>query len=252
MRKRFIFLLSLTAASFTITTSLFWIFESGRNPAVRDFFDVAWWWVVTSATVGYGDIVPITRAGRIVGIAAIISGFLAFANLLALMAESAHNHLERRSRGNVKVKCRNHIVLCEYTAVTDELIQSLPACKKMAGLEVVIVSDLVSQNPYPQHHFVNGVPINPAMLQRANVAAAKYVFIFANLRFADPDVKTLHVASRVLKLNPSATVFVEWVNPGSDLLAYAPPGLLFMDSRELVKRILSNRTIDPMEWLPKA
>ena len=49
----------------------------------KDFpsFGLAVWWaIVTLATVGYGDVVPTTVAGRIVGSAVIILGvtFLAF------------------------------------------------------------------------------------------------------------------------------------------------------------------------------
>jgi voltage-gated potassium channel len=44
------------------------------------FGDAAWWAIVTLATVGYGDIVPTTTAGRVVGSALIIFGvtFLSF------------------------------------------------------------------------------------------------------------------------------------------------------------------------------
>lgn len=46
----------------------------------QTFGDAVWWAVVTLGTVGYGDIVPTTTAGRIVGSALIIFGvtFLSF------------------------------------------------------------------------------------------------------------------------------------------------------------------------------
>jgi voltage-gated potassium channel len=247
MKKR-IQLLAVTAlASLVISTALMLYFEQD-NEKIRNVGDVVWWWVVTSATVGYGDIVPVTWQGRLVGIFAIMTGFFVFANLVALAAESAHAFFERRVRGIAQVTARDHIVICEYTAVADELIQSLAKSPDLADREVVIISDLVSQNPYPQHHFVNGVPINPAILRRANVQHADYVFVFANLRFADPDVKTLHVALRVIDLNPRARVMVEMVDPNNDLLTHAPPGLMVMDSRELLRAILRDRFIDLSPW----
>jgi hypothetical protein len=114
---------------------------------------------------------------------------------------------------------------------------------------VVIISDLVPRNPYPEHHYVNGVPINPAALRLAGVEAADYVFVFANLRFADPDVKTLHVALRVFDLNPTATVLAEMVDPHNDLLEHAPAGMVVMESRELIRSVLRDRRIDPMAWV---
>ena len=206
---------------------------------------------MTSATVGYGDIVPVTTAGRVVSVLTIVLGFFVFANSVALIAQSVHNFLERRSLGTVQVKVRDHIVICEYTAVADELIQSLPGCSNLAGTQVAIVTSLVSRNPYPQHCFVFGVPINPAALRLANIQEARYVFVFANLRFADPDVKTMHIAARVMKLNPHAKVFVELVNPKSGLLEDTPSAVVVLDSRELIRCILAGRPLDPTAWLPE-
>ncbi len=49
-------------------------FEMGVNPRVHTFFDGVWWAIVTTATIGYGDIYPITTGGRIVAIILIFSG----------------------------------------------------------------------------------------------------------------------------------------------------------------------------------
>ena len=76
--------------------------------------------------------------------------------------------------------------------------------------------------------------------------------MFANLRFADPDVKTLHVAQRVVDLNPKATVLTEMVDPRNDLLEHAPEGLVVMDSRELMRSVLRDRSIDVMSWIGRA
>ncbi len=46
----------------------FHYFEYGVNPNVKSYFDSIWWAMVTTATIGYGDIYPITIGGRIVAI----------------------------------------------------------------------------------------------------------------------------------------------------------------------------------------
>ncbi|MDP3981555.1 MAG: ion channel [Chlamydiota bacterium] len=252
IRKRIKALLYVGAVSLLITTVLFWFFEHLHNVQIHNYFDVLWWWVVTSATVGYGDIVPVTWQGRVVAIAAIITGFYIYTNFIAIIAESVHHYLERHSRGKKQVRVRDHIVICEYTAVADELIQALPKDPALGSKRIVVVSDLVTHNPYHQHLFVFGVPINPDVLGQANTAFATHIFIFANFRFADPDIKTLHIASRVRDMNPDAVIFAELVNPQSDLVKYISRNVVVMPSRQLVETVLRDKTFYIHPWLEQA
>ncbi len=245
MRGRIKILAFVSIVSFAICVFFFWLVEHEKNPNVKTAFDAVWWWVVTSASVGYGDIVPVTKAGRVVGILTIISGFFVFANFISLVAESMHEYFERRNKGLAHIEAEHHIVICEYTAVADELIQSLPELPEFAKREVVVVSDLISRSPYPQYHFVCGVALNPMALKMASVAKADYIFVFANLRFADPDIKTLHTASRIMALNSSAKIFVEMVKPSSDMLQYMNGRVIPMDSRTLMELVLQDKHIDP-------
>ena len=69
------------------------------------FGDALWWSVVTVATVGYGDIVPTTTEGRLVGAALIIFGvtflsFLAATVISMFVAQDQHEQavVERHLR----------------------------------------------------------------------------------------------------------------------------------------------------------
>lgn len=60
-----LFVLLLTV---TISASLMYMLENEEQPNVFTSIPVAMWWAIeTLTTVGYGDIVPVTAAGRIVG-----------------------------------------------------------------------------------------------------------------------------------------------------------------------------------------
>jgi voltage-gated potassium channel len=235
----------ITLGSLVASTTLFYVFEHGPNTQVEGLSDSLWWWIVTAATVGYGDMVPVTPGGRIATVLAILTGFFVFTHLVALIAESVHAFMERRERGTAQVRASDHIVVCEYTAVADEVIARFEQIPQFAGRDLVVVSDLVTQNPLPQHSFVQGVPFSPEALRKASIAAARYVFVFANLRFADPDLKSLHIAARVFAQNPRATIFVELLDPAIDLLAHCSGNIIPLASRSLIERVLRSQPIDP-------
>jgi voltage-gated potassium channel len=44
------------------------------DPAIGTFGDALWWAVTTVTTVGYGDVVPVSASGRVVGAALMLTG----------------------------------------------------------------------------------------------------------------------------------------------------------------------------------
>jgi len=243
MKSRIYFLTILLLISFIINTVIFYYAEIGVNPHVHTYFDVVWWWTVSSTTVGYGDVYPVTVVGRFSAIISIIVGVFFYTNIITIIAESVHVAFEKHIRGLAQVNCKNHIVICEYTAFADELIQEIGKFEKFAGKEMVIVTDLVETNPYPQHFFVRGVPINPFNLKRANINYADYIFVFSNIRFKDPDVKSLHLLSRIKKLNQHAKIYIELENPQDELVDYLDPSVTVVESRRLLEDLLKYKSI---------
>ena len=61
--------------------------DVGEHGRISSFFDALWWSLSTITTVGYGDIFPITTAGRIVGGITMLVGISTFAIVTAKVAE---------------------------------------------------------------------------------------------------------------------------------------------------------------------
>lgn len=70
-----------SAVAFTMTEDV------GANGRVQSFFDALWWSSTTITTVGYGDIAPVTVAGRLVGVVTMVVGISTFAVVTAKVAE---------------------------------------------------------------------------------------------------------------------------------------------------------------------
>jgi voltage-gated potassium channel len=77
-------------AGFTLITSAvgFTLAEDvGKDGRVRSFFDALWWAGATITTVGYGDIYPITAAGRVIAIFTMLVGISTLAVVTARIAQ---------------------------------------------------------------------------------------------------------------------------------------------------------------------
>jgi voltage-gated potassium channel len=60
--------------------------EHATNPGFATFGDALWWGIVTLTTVGYGDIVPKTAAGRVSGVAIMFTGIAVLGVLAGSLA----------------------------------------------------------------------------------------------------------------------------------------------------------------------
>lgn len=82
------FALGLAGMTWLTSAVAFTIVEDvGPGRPVESFFDSLWWSLTTITTVGYGDLYPVTTAGRIVGALTMLVGVAAVAILTAKIAE---------------------------------------------------------------------------------------------------------------------------------------------------------------------
>ena len=70
-----------SAAAFTLAEDV------GDGGRVHSFFDALWWSTATITTVGYGDVYPVSAAGRIIGGFTMVVGISTFAVVTAKVAE---------------------------------------------------------------------------------------------------------------------------------------------------------------------
>ncbi len=80
------------------------LLEQDTNPAFATISDGLWWAFVTLTTVGYGDIVPITPAGRMLAVVTMLFGItlysLMIANLTHFVEEISDDDDDKGSKNN--------------------------------------------------------------------------------------------------------------------------------------------------------
>ncbi len=81
---------------------VFYYFETGVNLNVDSYWDATWWALCTISTVGYGDIVPVTNAGRAVGAFLIIVGVTFFLGFMAVLVSVMSTFIAEEQKNSKK------------------------------------------------------------------------------------------------------------------------------------------------------
>ncbi|HMK53847.1 MAG TPA: ion channel [Methanobacteriaceae archaeon] len=130
----------------------FFLVESGVNPEVTTFEDSLWYVIQTITTVGYGDVVPDTQWGRLIGVIAMISAIGISSLLTAATTSSLMNKLradreklEKRSVDYIK-KLNQRIYNLESTMAKEENVKEIKADLNNIKSEIEELKELIKKN----------------------------------------------------------------------------------------------------------
>jgi len=155
------------------------------NSVIKDFFDAIWWSLVTITTVGYGDLVPITFWGRIIGIIFIFLGFTIFSIFTAFIASSFIDKKIKERKGLNKITEKNHILICGWNNSAKKILDYISRLDPAEIPNIALVNELDEgdfsslQNHYPdlQIKFIIGDFTNQEILLKANIKDAKHIIL---------------------------------------------------------------------------
>jgi len=227
--------LPLVIAVFVFLSSwlTMWLLEPAGN-AITKPENYWWYFVVTAATVGYGDLFPESVGGRMVGAYVIVGGIVTLTVLFTQLADYVQSIRGRRMRGIVGLDLSNHVVVLGYLpGRTERIVNELTA---EGRLEVALCAwDEVAQNPMPEHpavHFVRGDLANVDVMTRACVDRARTALIDGR-----DDNESLAIAVAVDHVKPDIHMVValrdlgrcehlRYVNPAVQCVQWHMPFLL--------------------------
>ena len=170
---------------------------------------------------------PATLAGRAIGIGLAFAGVVLAALLTGRLASAWVERSLKEGRGMTDLsKLKGHFVICGWKAALDALLGDLVAIDPtlrseqfvlIAAVDPDKVEAIRGRTDIRQLHFVNGDPLEEAVLARANVRQARRILVLADdtgtHSAAEADARTVMTVITVAELAPEAYVCAELLDP---------------------------------------
>jgi voltage-gated potassium channel len=129
--------------------------RDAQTATIKTAGDALWWCMETITTIGYGDEVPVTNAGRIVGVWLMIVGVGLFGTFTAFVANEFLAPQARRATANDETR----ELLRRQQELLDRLdarLDALEATNRAGASEVVVAHEPAEGDPSPSGRDVEG------------------------------------------------------------------------------------------------
>ena len=216
---------TLTGIMLLVASLAMFLVEQGDNKSLHGFLDSVWWALVTVTTVGYGDIVPKTVAGRIIGFIIMASGLALVSLMTASIASVFVSRKIKEGKGLEDIRETDHIVVCGWNEGGISLIQGLYNQSKPKVPVIVLVNELPREEVDAilyhfkdlQFRYVRGNFTKEEILGRANVRRARAAIILTDTQSAHPaekaDERTIFGCMAIKSMAPKVKTCAELRDP---------------------------------------
>ncbi|MDD3051738.1 MAG: ion channel [Candidatus Cloacimonetes bacterium] len=198
--------------------------KSNHEVPIDSVFDAVWWAIATITTVGYGDVVPQSFWGRIVGIFLILFGFVLFSLFTGIITSTMIESRLKGAKGLKQIKLKNHIVVCGWNQTGYSMLKAISQ-ETDNSIQIIIVNDFTeevfheieSKAPNVKLKFVRGDMTQTDILNRANVRVAGQVYVLADesLGIKAADDRSVIVANGIRFISSKVPITVQLLNENS-------------------------------------
>jgi voltage-gated potassium channel len=204
--KQFFYILAISLASMAFLSYIFFIAEEKNNANVDSYGDALWYLIVTISSVGYGDIVPTTNFGRIIGSLIVLLSIAVLGVMISSITSNILKMIEEKKLGLRGTDFKNHIVCIGWSEFSRMVIFEVLAAKRKVAIVTQEKKDIdFIYNEFGHENiFVLYADLhNHESIIKANPHLASDVF----LSFTD-DTETLIYVINFKKLYPQPNIVV--------------------------------------------
>jgi voltage-gated potassium channel len=206
-----------------VSSGLVYLAEHGTNGEFATFFDSVWWTIVTVATVGYGDRVPSSIAGRVVAIGTIFVGVAMMGLVTGRIASLLLERQMKEQKGLLSYEgMKGHFIICGWKQEMVSVLSSiLSSNQDLHPSDIVLINkappedlDTVhADTRFDEVRIVYGDFIEERDLLRAGIRGANKVLVLADYHtpgnLQQLDTKTVLAVMTIKNINPRAYVCAE-------------------------------------------
>jgi len=156
--------------------------KGAENSSIKTLWDSLWYMMVSLTTVGYGDMYPVTHAGKIIGYVFVIASVGLIGYLIGKFTTFFNTIMEKKKLGQFGTEFTNHVVIIGWNdfsqKVTTQIIQ--------AHKKVALVTNDKNNIDLSYDLFGDGVFVlfsdfdNYEALDKVNIRDAASVFVSFN------------------------------------------------------------------------
>lgn len=153
------------------------------NSEMASWQDALWYVVATITTIGYGDVVPITYAGRTIGFIVMLSSLGIYGLVISQITNFMNTVREQRELGLNGTDFKNHVVIIGWNDFGKSVISHLVAAGKQVAIITKDRSSIDSIREYynsDQVYTLYTDYANYEMLEKSNIRHASIVFVNMN------------------------------------------------------------------------
>ena len=242
--RQVLFTLIIIVVVYGILIRLLMYWEVGApGSKIHDVQDAMWYVVATLTTVGYGDVYPITYAGRNIGFIFLLSSLGVYGFIIGQIANFMSTLKEQKELGLNGTSYKNHVVMMGWNDFGQSVISHLTA----AGRQVAVVTkdrssiDIIREYYSHDQVFTLFTDYNNfEMLEKANIREASVVFI----NFNDDTEKLVYIIN--IKKHFENLRYVVTLDNGNLKSTFQHAGVTYAISKnEISSKLLASYIYEP-------